>query len=250
MKLIKQYMLGISCLLITGVLFISCKKSFDAKIQTDQDFSNSSIVQVYIATVNAQRNYLYVNGNPVNGGNLMATGSLFPSSGDGFNVPAGVKSFVLADTQVVKIPVTTQLPLVFAQSMDANKKYTVFVYDTITSPKQKTVENNVVVPSDTTARLRLANFVYNNGTIPNVDVFSYNRNANIFTNIAVTDVTGYIPYPSRLNTDTLYIRETGTTVNIFKASIGAGVFTEKRSYTLVIRGSYKGTRTLSLFSSR
>lgn len=221
----------------------SCTKQSDGVLEDNSDFTNSARAQVYIATVNASRNYVYVDGLPVNG-SVMSSGSLFPASGPGFKVAPGIKAFLIRDT----LSTATQVPLSFAENMQFGNTYTVFMYDTITSPKQKTVQTNIVIPSDTTARLRFANFIYNPNDIPAVDVFSFNRNANIFTNISVTGVTDFIPYPSALGTDTLYIRPTGTTTNLLKLSMTGLV--QKRSYTVVYRGSDRGTRVVSLFINR
>ena len=77
--------------------------------------------------------------------------------------------------------------------MQFGKNYTVFMYDTITTPKQKTVETKIVIPTDSTYRLRFANFVYNPTDVPGLDIFSFLRNANVVTNLKVTDVTDFIP---------------------------------------------------------
>jgi hypothetical protein len=46
----------------------------------EMNFSNSSLVQVYMAIVGATKNYVYVDGNAYTGAAL-SSGSLFPSSG-------------------------------------------------------------------------------------------------------------------------------------------------------------------------
>jgi hypothetical protein len=120
------------------------------------------------------------------------------------------------------------------------------------SPKQKTVKNDIIIPDDTTARVRFANFIYSKTPVPNVDLFSVKRNANVFTNVATTDVTGYIPFNSAVTNataDTLMVRETGTTILL--AQLNTYLPIRKRSYTLVLRGSYKAAtpaKTLSSFS--
>ncbi|MBL7725483.1 MAG: DUF4397 domain-containing protein [Chitinophagaceae bacterium] len=244
MKSTKIYAFGIAGLLLTAVLVVSCTKSFDSRVVAQYENENSSNVQLFLATVGASRNYVYVDAKPVNGAAL-ASGSLFPATGYGFSVPTGIRAFLVKDT----LTASTQTQLSFAQNMEIGKHYTIFVYDTITAVKQKTVETSIVVPGDTTCRLRFANFIYNPNQIPAVDIFSFNRNTNIFTNVSVTDVTGFIPYPSILATDTFYIRPTGTTTNLLKLSVTGGL-TPKRSYTIVYRGSDRGTRTVSLIADR
>ena len=245
MKSIRIYALGIIALLTTGVLVSSCEKSFDEKTVQDRDFSNSSLIRVFVATVNASRNYISVDGKPINGAGL-ASGGIFPSAGVyASNIPAGFKAFLVRDT----LTATTQIPLSFSENMQVNKNYTIFLYDTINSPKQKTVETKYEIPTDNTCRIRFANFIYNPTIVPAIDIFSFSRNANVFTNVAVTDVTNFISYATDILTDTLYIRETGTNVNIAKLSIG-NFFTQKRSYTLVYRGSHRGTRAATLYTDR
>jgi len=241
MKLIKQYSLGIGMLLLTGIVLVSCTKSFDEKTVQQRDLTANSIVQVYVATVGASRNYVYVDGKPLNGAAL-SSGSVFPTTGYGSMVPAGLRAFLLRDT----LSTTTQVPLSFANVMSGSKNYTVFAYDTITAVKQKTVETTITIPSDSTCRVRFAHFAYSPILMPNVDIYSFRRMANVFTNVNPTDVSGFIPFESRL-TDTLQVRETGTT-NVL-AQLNGFFGTEKRSYTLIYRGSHRGAATARFLSS-
>lgn len=262
MKYIKQYIYGIAgLLLMSGAL--SCTKTFDAKLPLQTGFETTSIIQVYNGIVNSARTFVSVDGKNVNGSSL-TLGSVFPTSGTGFSVQSGTRPLLIRDTAGV----TTQIPLPFTLSLTPGKKFTVFLYDTITSPKQKTVETNIIVPDDTTARLRFANFVYSKVAVPGIDIYSYLRKANIFTNLQVTDVTDFIPYASDL-TDTISVRITGTTTDLMNITPPTpppgnvlvpirSIFTlaSKRSYTFVFRGSYATiltnslqVRGLSLFST-
>jgi hypothetical protein len=244
MKILNTIITG-CCIMMAFHIFQSCTKQqaeLVAKQQTN--FSNSNLVQVYFASVNASRNYVYVDGNLVTG-SLLASGGLFPAAGPGFNVPQGIKAFLVRDT----LSATTQVPLSFTQNMLVGKKYTIFLYDTITSPKQKTVESNIVIPSDTSASIRFANFIFSQTAVPAVDIFSKRRNVNLFTNVQVTEVTSFIPIPTAFN-DTFFVRETGTANQL--AVLNGLNPTQKRSYTLVFRGRYQTTsgtvaRTLSSF---
>ncbi|OSZ79917.1 hypothetical protein CAP36_01220 [Chitinophagaceae bacterium IBVUCB2] len=252
MKSIKTNIKGVAAVFIGGLLLSSCEKTFDARLPLEADINNKSIVQVYMAMVNTARNYVYVDSKPVTGG-AMVLGSVFPTTGYGFSVPSGTRSFLVRDTSST----ATQIPLSFAQDLKVGKHYTVFMYDTLNSPKQKTVEDNIVPVTDTTARLRFANFVYSKTAIPAVDVYSANKKANIFTNVQVTDVTDFIPYETN-RTDTFYLRLTGTTTNLQNITpptpAPGNVLTtisfavtprEKRYYTLIFRGSYATILTSS-----
>lgn len=225
-------------------LLQACVKTDKSELPTNSNFSNKSMIRVFVATVNASRNYIYVDGQALNGSGL-ASGGMFPAAGVYASaVDPGVKAFLVRDT----LTATTQVPLSFAENMQMGKNYTIFVYDTITSPKQKTVETSYVTPSDTSCRIRFANFIYNPTIVPAIDVFSFSRNSNVFTNVPVTGVSDFISYPSNLGGDTLYIRETGTTNNIIKVSLSSTTLQKKRNYTLVYRGSHRGTRVATLYT--
>jgi hypothetical protein len=224
-------------MLVSGLLLQSCKKQKDMVVTEQTDFTNSAVAQVYVATVNASRNYVYVDGNPVSGA-LLTSGALFPASGPGFKVSPGIKAFLVRDT----LTATTQVPLSFAENMQFGKHYTVFMYDTITAPKQKTVEDNIVAITDTSARIRFANFVFSKVEIPAVDIYSARRKANIATNVQITGVTNFIPYETNVS-DTFTIRHTGTTTDLMNTGVTTPIRViltprEKRYYTLVFRGSY------------
>lgn len=247
MKSLKIFAAGVSGLIVAGTFVVSCTKNVQEATPLIDNYSNRAIVQLYVATVNASRNYIYVDAQAVNGSSL-SSGSVFPGTGYGFNVATGLRGFTVRDT----LSTTTQVPLTFAQNFQGGKTYTVFTYDTITTPLQKTVETNIVVPGDTTAMVRFANFIFSRVAVPNVDIFSKRRNINVFTNVGVTDVTDFTAFPSAFN-DTLFVRETGTS-NLL-ATLNGFNPTQKRSYTLVFRGRYQSTsgtviRTLSSFVNR
>jgi len=247
---------------------VSCTKD-TPHVAPPVDESTSAKVQAFSATVKATRNYIYVDGVPVTGAAL-AYGGVFPGTAYSFRVNGGTRAFWIKDTALS----TTQAPLTFNETMDAGSSYTIFTYDTITSPKEKTVLNNIVVPKDTTCMVRFANFVYNKTAVANVDVYSYRRisgtptmistpflgGANVtapsfasstpvFKNVATTGVTDFIPYASGL-TDTLYVFATGTTSPLLLKGFVTSL-TPTRSYTAAYTGSYlgAGTRAFSLFAT-
>ena len=270
-----------SAVIATALLAISCVKETGMKVATIQpDFSNKSFVQVYNGTLSSTRNYIYVDGNAVTGA-AVAYNGFFPLTPSNFSVTSGVRAFLIRDTLLT----STQPPMSFAESFEAGKFYTIFMYDTVNAAKQKTVKNNIVIPSDTTSRIRFANFAYSPLAIPAIDIFSVKRNANIFSNVSTTEVTEYIPFASSSKTienDTLIVRIAGSGTNLMNRTVVTSgtppvtvttfsnvqiivAPTRLRSYTLVFRGgwrsdiisntvgttttTYPTVRTLSFFSS-
>ena len=231
-------------LIAIAFAYTSCERETPQVAAIDTNFSNSATVQVFNSTVKSARNYIYVDGTPISGA-AIAFGAVYPGTAYAFRVPAGSRSFLIKDT----LSTSTQVPLNFTQNLDAGKSYTIFMYDTITSTKQSTVANNIVIPTDTTARLRFANFVYNTTPVANVDVYSYRKgnSAPVFANVATGSVTDFISYASML-TDTLYVYAAGTTSPLLVKSVVASL-TPSRSYTATYGGSYKATKSISTFAT-
>ncbi len=230
------------------IFFISsCRKKRGKDVATeDTQFNDKAWVQAYNAIVNSSRNFMYVDAAAVTGASI-GYGGTFPSTPASFAILAGLRAFLVRDT----LGTSTQIPLSFGENLQPSANYTIFLYDTITSPKQKTIFNSIQIPTDTTSRLRFANFIYNPSAIgTGFDIFSVKRNAVIFSNVMETQITDFIPYASAL-TDTFYIRLNGSAVNLQNTdttgkptilNIQAVLTpTRLRSYTLVWRGSYKGT---------
>jgi hypothetical protein len=186
---------------------------------------------------------VYVDGAPVSG-IILAYGGIFPGTANSFKVASGSRTILIKDT----LPTTAQSPLTFTQVLDGGNSYTIFTYDTITSPKQATVLNNIVVPSDTSSRLRFANFIYNTTPVTNVDVYSFRKpGAALFSNVATNAVTEFIPFSSGL-TDTLYVYATGTTSPLITKQLVPSLV-PTRSYTAAYNGSYRGTKAITTFAN-
>jgi hypothetical protein len=227
-KLITQ--LGLAA--FASLLAWGCVKDKGKEVAMENTtFTDQSFVQVYNAVTGSSRNYVYVDAVPVTGA-LLSLGSTFPSTPANYSVSNGFRNFLIKDT----LSTTTQFPLSFAENLQAGNYYTIFT-------------NNIVVPADTTARLRFANFVYSPTAIPTgFDIFSVKRNAVIFSNVRETEVTDFIPYASAA-TDTFYIRPNGSSSNLQNIDTTGkptildirSVFTPTRlrNYTLIFRGSYR-----------
>ena len=228
------------------ILFAACKKDLTLFHTEQQDLSNKAMVKVYSSTLGASRNYVYFDNLPVTGAGI-SYGNLFPSVSFYAAIRPGNLSVEIRDTLLT----TTQNAIRYSSNFQAGKYYTIFTYDTLNAAKQVTVEDKIVVPNDTTARIRFANMIYSKTAVPAVDIYSIKQKANIFTNVPVTSVTDFIPFASDI-ADTLFVRATGTTTDL--TQLNAIVAREKRSYTVVFRGVYQLTtgtlaRTLTNFTT-
>lgn len=227
----------------TSLAFLSCTREAPLTAATETGIGNKATVQAFSATVKATRNYLYVDGTQISGGTF-ALGGVFPATAYASKIDAGARQFLIKDTAAV----TTQIPITFTETLEAGKSYTIFTYDTTTSIKEKTVLNNIVIPTDTTCMLRFANFIYNTTALPNVDVYSAKRgNTIVFNNISTTSVTDFIPYASG-QTDVLSVYATGTTTPLL-TTIAVPSLVPSRSYTAVYTGSFKGTKVTATFAN-
>jgi hypothetical protein len=243
----KQYIIkSLAFASLAVILFAACKKDLTLFHTEQQDLSNKSMVKVYSSTLGANRNYVYFDNLPVTGAGI-AYGNLFPSVSFYAAIRPGNLSVEIRDTLLT----TTQNAIRYSSNFQAGKYYTIFTYDTLNAAKQVTVEDKIVVPNDTTARIRFANMIYSKTAVPAVDIYSIKQKANIFTNVPVTSVTDFIPFASDIS-DTLFVRATGTTIDL--TQLNAIVAREKRSYTVVFRGVYQLTtgtlaRTLTSFTT-
>lgn len=224
-----------SLVILSAIIFTSCAKKLEWIAEPLFESSQKASVQLFNGIVNSSGSNIKVNSSQLNGTTAITYGSMFPSSSFLFADP-GLAAFLVEKTSST----SNQAPLSFAEPLDPAKKYSVFLYDTITSPKQKTVETNIVIPSDTSSRIRFANFIFSKTAIPAVDVYSMNKGANLFTNVQSTEVTNYIAHPSN-EADIFIIRETGTMNELAKTSSSGTTPTAKRSYTLTFRGRYQTT---------
>jgi hypothetical protein len=252
MKIFKNIFLTLAVL---AVIFLAdaCRKPYAYIQEVDTDISNTkATAQVFGACARIARNYVYVDAVQASG-SALAFGGVFPGAAYSITLNPGAHSILVKDT----LSTTTQLPLTFSQTFDAGKFYTIFTYDTITSPKAFVVQNNITIPRDTSCMLRFANFIYNPTAVPNVDVYAFrnipgvpvmvggnpvlNSSTAIFTNIATNTVTDFIPFAS-LRTDTLYVVATGTKTPVLAKQLVQSL-TPTRSYTAAYIGSHRAAVT-------
>lgn len=244
--------------LVTALAVMGCAKDTGAprRATEDMDLGNKAMMQAYFATVNANRNAIYVDG-ALTSGAVIASGGVFPTAATAyaFALTSGVHTLQVRDT----LRTSTQVPLTFPVDVMPTKNYTIFLYDTISSPKQKMVETKINTTDDGMARIRIANFVYSKVDLPGIDIYSAVQKQNIATNVKITDVTEFMPYPVNV-ADTFTVRLTGTTTDLVNVGTGTNQLIRviitpraKRHYTFVFRGSYTSTASTAaqtrMFSS-
>lgn len=217
-------------LMLVGI--ISCEKEFTPTTTENNELSGKAAIKYINMTVNSNRNYLFIDDKLVSG-SASAYTNIYPSGSVSFiTVPSTSSKFMVMDT----LATTTQVPVTINATLEPGQYYSLFTYDSINATKAKLVKDAIVIPTDTTARVRFANFAYSTAAMPNIDIYSHRLGANVATNLAVADVTSFIPFPAA-TLDTFQIRETGKTVNLVSLN-GFSAIT-KRSYTVVFRGSWR-----------
>ena len=241
MKFFKIFVIGS---LFIGTLSTSCEKEVDPVAEI-ADLSNAAYLKVYNAAINTSRNHVFIDNSKITG-TALATAGVFPSGAFYSAMESGTRTLVMRDT----LATTTQNVISLLRDFEKGKFYTLFLYDSTNAVKQKIVEDKLERPTDGTARIRFANFIYSSSAIPNVDVYSFKKGTNVFTNISPTTVTDFVSYTAGTS-DSLFIRATGTTTNLAKLSTTPSA---NRNYTYVFRGQYQAStgtlaRTLSSFLS-
>jgi len=217
------------------ITIYSCKKDYSKTVASYVPaMGNYAFIKVINGTVGSAGTYVYQDAlnEPMSGYALSSTG-YFPTTTAYAALYQGNRSIIIKDTTTN----TAQKAINYTGSFAAGNYYTIFMYDTAASAKYILVQDKLETPTDTTARIRFANLIYSSTPVANVDIFSTRMNTNLFTNVSVGQVTDFAPFATR-NTDTLYVRSTGTTTNLAQASITA---TSGRSYTAVFEGRYQTT---------
>ena len=224
-----------SILTATILVVASCAKEAETThIGEISDLSNKALVQVYNAIVTSPGSFISVDNAQINGtatASALGYGSAFPTSSF-FVAEPGLRLLNVKPS----VATSTQTIMNFSETFNPGSRYSIFLYDTLNAAKQITVQANIEIPSDTSARLRFANFAYFPGGAPAIDIYSVKKKANVATNLAFTQVTQYIPHPAAI-ADSFIVRQ-----NIApNTALDTLIFnpTRKRSYTLLFRGRYR-----------
>ena len=143
---------------VVACVALSCDKQVGKEVANENtDFTDKAFIQLYNAMPGSPSTIqMSVDANSVTGTGI-GLGGVFPSTPANASIQNGFRAFLIRDAAT-----TTTFPYMsFAENLQAGSYYTIFAYDSAITPKQKIVQNKIVVPTDTTARLRFANFTYN-----------------------------------------------------------------------------------------
>ncbi len=224
-----------SIIAVIGLL-TACKKDFDGRASESVGTENKAFIRIVSGSLGAARNFATLDGALLNGTPL-SMGGIFPgaSTVTAFaTILPGARTIRVYDSSAVP----QQTPVSISATFDAGKFYTVYTYDTSNAVKALIQNDVFTVPSDTTANVKFVNIIYSSSAVPNVDLYSRRKRANIASNIAPLASSNYIPHISGL-TDTLEVRATGTTTAL--AIFNGHTFNAKRTYNVVFRGRYQST---------
>jgi len=198
-----------------------------------KDVPRQAYVQWFNGTLNSTRNFMYVNGIQING-TTNSFGGVFPSGAYSSAVYSGSSGITIKDT----LSTSTQVAQNFVQELETGKSYTIFTYDTITSPKRLIAENGTSVLNGTNARVRFLNIIYNPTPPPTVDIFSVNQNNFVVMNLPVAQLTNFFEIAPGVS-DTWQVRQSGTTTVMASLAISTSSLMPNRRYTFVYRGSHR-----------
>lgn len=173
---------------------------------------------------------------------------VFPFSSNYSVVPPGNHTFYFIMNRFTAgafAPVTGDTVFKITTNLQAMKKYSIFLADTVQNPGIVVKEDIYVDPPPAKFKVRYVNLAAN----PNekVDVYSVRSAGNLFANIAYKQITNYAEFPVYSISDTLQIRLAGTTT--VRETLNGFSPTAQGVYTLMSRGKTGVTgRTPSIVS--
>jgi Domain of unknown function (DUF4397) len=222
-------------------LFTSCEKKYEVKtavFATSDDMAQLRIVHAapFFRRVFGRQDsfHVYVNDQKVNN-TFLTYGSIFPAQTTNpyIAIKPGTTNIRFVQYGVVLIDSSTITAL--SKTTEAGKKYTLIINDSLANNKenqQMWMVDNFTTPDTSFYNVRFVNTVLND--VANVDVYSFRRAANIFTNVSKASISQFLRLPSSTTSDTISVRTTGTATEI--ARLNTMPVNSRRSYTIYYRG--------------
>lgn len=232
-----------SLLFAGGVLFFTaCSRDIYDTQEKESDLSKYAQAQFINLSIASNRSAIYVNDKILNYATIAYRGQFPTLPNTSFIVNSGVQALMIKDTLATAV----QPRLNFNFDFAAKTYYTIFLYDTVNQAKQIIVPTNIVIPNDTTARVRFAHFSYLPGSAPAIDIFSKLRNENVVTGLQYTQVTDFMAYASA--TDSFFVKQTNNPSIILDTLVFTP--TRRKSYTLAFRGRYRTAESAAALNAR
>jgi spore maturation protein SpmA len=116
-------------------------------------------------------------------------------------------------------------------NLEAGKKYSIFLVDTLPNLKALVVSDNIPIAAVDNYSLRFINLTGN--PLDTFDVFSRRAGNLIFTGVKYKDINGFIQLPVPTIQDTFDFRKPNTTTTLFSTNLQP---ISQRAYTLFTRG--------------
>jgi hypothetical protein len=266
----KKYIFGLAVMLVTtSFLFSSCKKDLNL-ISDTVSTDGSSFLRIINASPNFRNIFgvqdtfnVFLNNTKITATTpgtapIMTFGSLFPSVSSGYGyvaVPAGMQQLRLTVPGVIN---PDSIPIIgFSKVFLPNTYYTFMITDSLKSTRDSSqifVTDTYSQPAAGYFNLRFIHAVLNDTLGKAVDIFSYARNATIFTNLKPEAITNFNSLGVNLQvSDTLYVtRSAASSVPLTSRIVLAKIAflpTPQRTYTLYYKGDANlatGTKARSL----
>lgn len=260
-----KYISTISLSILFVGLFACEKNSIEANRKwefADPTKANLKVVNAYTSNIPAgapgvgvTRFYIYQNIDKLNGNALGANGN-WPGSATYASVNPGEAAFNFILDRRVGIDygkaVKGDTVLSGKANLAAGKYYTMFMIGEAPTQTLWTVEDKLIEPKENFYALRFTNLAIYPATAPRpIDIYSRREKRNIVSNLNFKTISEFIEIPlpdPKIGSDTLDIRDAGTTKNLYFTSFTP---VSRRSYTLYNygRGTFAVDR-LSLFISK
>ena len=241
-------------------LLSACKKTLEL-VDPVSKTDGLAYLKIIDASPNFRQTYkgsdsfnVYVNGVKINGPQL-SYNSMFPVSTSLYSaVPAGPQSIRLTVNGKLTPDSITLVSL--NKTLEAGSYYSFIVTDealTANESRQMFIKDNFALTDTNNFTLRFVHAALNDPGA--VDIYSFRRAANIFTNISPASATPFVtlPFtvPSSILSDTFYVRRTGTLIDIAKVAVNVtnSIFLNRgRAYTILYKGQFgvTGTKARSL----
>ena len=239
----------ISLLVSSIFAFLSCEKNLiEANNQweyTNPENANVKFINAYTSNipvgapgVAVTRFYIFQNTQKLNG-NALSTAGSWPGPATYASLsPAKTDFYAILDRRVGNdygkaakgdTAFKANVPL------SAGKYYSVFMIGESPTQKMQIVEDKIISPSENTYGVRFANFIVSSNADRALDIYS-RREAKVLATLKYPNVTDFIQLPISVGSisDTLDVREAGTTKNLYSFNNFTPV--SRRSYTFYTYG--------------